>query len=71
MIGALSVITIDIPPTFHVGPLTLAWHGLTIGVGIAIGGLAAAPTTPAAGSERGSRADLTAMPTVRRGLTYV
>jgi phosphatidylglycerol---prolipoprotein diacylglyceryl transferase len=38
----LSVITIDIPPTFHVGPLTLAWHGVTIGVGIAIGGLLAA-----------------------------
>jgi phosphatidylglycerol:prolipoprotein diacylglycerol transferase len=37
----LSVITIDIPPTFHVGPLTLAWHGITIAIGIAIGGLAA------------------------------
>jgi phosphatidylglycerol---prolipoprotein diacylglyceryl transferase len=38
----LSVITIDIPPTFHVGPITLAWHGVTIAVGIAIGGLLAA-----------------------------
>jgi phosphatidylglycerol---prolipoprotein diacylglyceryl transferase len=41
MSSLLSVITIDIPPTFHVGPLTFAWHGITIAVGIAIGGLAA------------------------------
>jgi phosphatidylglycerol:prolipoprotein diacylglycerol transferase len=38
----LSVITLDIPPTFHVGPLTFAWHGITIAVGVVIGGLAAA-----------------------------
>jgi phosphatidylglycerol---prolipoprotein diacylglyceryl transferase len=38
----LSVITIDIPPTFHVGPFTVAWHGLTIAIGIVIGGFAAA-----------------------------
>jgi phosphatidylglycerol:prolipoprotein diacylglycerol transferase len=38
----LSVITIGIDPTIEVGPLTLAWHGITIAVGILIGGLAAA-----------------------------
>lgn len=42
MASLVSVITIDIPPTFHVGPLTLAWHGVTIAVGVALGGLAAA-----------------------------
>jgi phosphatidylglycerol:prolipoprotein diacylglycerol transferase len=36
-----AVITIDIPPTFHVGPLELAWHGITIAVGIAVGGVLA------------------------------
>jgi phosphatidylglycerol---prolipoprotein diacylglyceryl transferase len=39
---ALSVITIGIDPYIHVGPVTLAWHGLTIAVGILVGGLAAA-----------------------------
>jgi phosphatidylglycerol---prolipoprotein diacylglyceryl transferase len=38
----LSVVTIDIPPTVHVGPVTVAWHGITIAVGIAVGGLVAA-----------------------------
>ncbi|HEV2058727.1 MAG TPA: prolipoprotein diacylglyceryl transferase family protein [Solirubrobacteraceae bacterium] len=36
-----AVITIDIPPTFDIGPITLAWHGLTIALGILIGGLLA------------------------------
>src|ERR687898_1660999 len=40
--GDLSVITIGIDPTIEVGPITLAWHGLMIAVGIVIGGLAAA-----------------------------
>lgn len=39
--GVLSVVTIGIDPTIEVGPLTLAWHGITIAVGILIGGLAA------------------------------
>jgi phosphatidylglycerol:prolipoprotein diacylglycerol transferase len=37
-----SVITIGIDPTIEIGPVTLAWHGLTIAFGIVIGGLAAA-----------------------------
>jgi phosphatidylglycerol---prolipoprotein diacylglyceryl transferase len=36
------VITIDIDPTIEIGPITVAWHGLMIAVGIAVGGLAAA-----------------------------
>ena len=37
----LAVITIGIPPEIHLGPLTLAWHGITIAVGILVGGLVA------------------------------
>jgi phosphatidylglycerol---prolipoprotein diacylglyceryl transferase len=37
-----AVITIGIDPYIHLGPLTLAWHGLMIAVGILVGGLAAA-----------------------------
>lgn len=33
-----AVITIGINPDIHLGPITLAWHGLTIALGIAIGG---------------------------------
>jgi phosphatidylglycerol:prolipoprotein diacylglycerol transferase len=39
--GRLSTITIGIDPMIHVGPVTLAWHGITIALGILIGGLAA------------------------------
>lgn len=35
-----SVITIGIDPTIEIEPITLAWHGLTIAVGILIGALA-------------------------------
>jgi phosphatidylglycerol---prolipoprotein diacylglyceryl transferase len=38
---SLSVITINIDPNIHLGPVTLAWHGLTIAIGILVGGLAA------------------------------
>ena len=38
----MGVITININPEIHVGPLTLAWHGLTIALGILVGALAAA-----------------------------
>ncbi len=52
----LSVITIGIPPEIHLGPLTIAWHGLTIALGIIAGGWTAAfwlrerglPTEPVA-----------------------
>jgi phosphatidylglycerol---prolipoprotein diacylglyceryl transferase len=42
MMALSSVITIGIDPTIEVGPITLAWHGLTIAIGIVVGGVAAA-----------------------------
>ncbi len=39
---SLAAITIGLDPTIEIGPLTLAWHGVTIALGILIGGLAAA-----------------------------
>jgi len=38
----MAVITIGIDPYVHLGPITLAWHGITIALGIPIGALAAA-----------------------------
>jgi phosphatidylglycerol---prolipoprotein diacylglyceryl transferase len=38
----LSTITIGIDPTIHIGPVTLAWHGITIAIGILVGGIVAA-----------------------------
>lgn len=37
----LAVITIDIDPELRLGPITLAWHGLTIALGILLGGVVA------------------------------
>ena len=37
-----AVITIGIPPEVHLGPVTIAWHGLTIAIGVLLGGLVAA-----------------------------
>lgn len=37
----LATITISMPPTFEVGPLTLAWHGVMTAGGIVVGTLAA------------------------------
>lgn len=37
----MAIITIGISPDIHIGPVTLAWHGLTIALGILIGGVAA------------------------------
>ena len=37
-----AVITIGIDPTIELGPITLAWHGLMIAVGIVVGAIAAA-----------------------------
>jgi prolipoprotein diacylglyceryltransferase len=34
--------TIGIDPTIEVGPVEVAWHGLTIAIGIVIGGIAVA-----------------------------
>lgn len=39
--NASAVIRIGISPEIHIGPVTLAWHGLTIAIGILMGGLAA------------------------------
>ena len=36
-----AVITIGIGPEIQLGPVTLAWHGITIAFGILIGGVAA------------------------------
>ena len=38
----IAVITIRIDPYIHLGPITLAWHGLAIAIGVAVGVLAAA-----------------------------
>ncbi|MCA1698639.1 MAG: prolipoprotein diacylglyceryl transferase, partial [Actinobacteria bacterium] len=38
----MAVIRIGIDPNVHLGPITLAWHGITIALGILIGALAAA-----------------------------
>jgi phosphatidylglycerol:prolipoprotein diacylglycerol transferase len=37
----IATITVGIDPTIELGPLTLAWHGLTIAIGIIVGGLVA------------------------------
>ena len=37
-----ATISVGIDPTIELGPLTLAWHGLTIAIGIVVGGLVAA-----------------------------
>ncbi len=37
-----GVITIGIDPTLHVGPVSLAWHGIMIALGLLAGGLLAA-----------------------------
>jgi phosphatidylglycerol:prolipoprotein diacylglycerol transferase len=37
-----SVITIGIDPTIELGPVTIAWHGLTIAIGVVVGGVAVA-----------------------------
>ena len=37
----MAVITIGIDPNIHLGPLTLAWHGVTIAIGVLVGALVA------------------------------
>jgi phosphatidylglycerol:prolipoprotein diacylglycerol transferase len=36
-----STITIGVDPMIHIGPVTVAWHGVTIALGILIGGVVA------------------------------
>lgn len=38
---SIATITIGLDPYIHLGPVTIAWHGLTIALGIVVGGLAA------------------------------
>ncbi len=38
---SLAVITIGMDPTIELGPITLAWHGITIAIGIVVGSLVA------------------------------
>lgn len=38
MTSVPSIITIRIPPDISIGPVTIAWHGLTIAIGILVGG---------------------------------
>jgi phosphatidylglycerol:prolipoprotein diacylglycerol transferase len=38
---SVSVITIRIGPVIHLGPVTIAWHGLTIAIGILVGAIVA------------------------------
>lgn len=33
----IATITIGIPPSFHIGPVEVAWHGIMIAVGILVG----------------------------------
>src|SRR5215218_8434197 len=40
-VSSLAVIRIGIDPMVHLGPVTLAWHGLTIAIGVLIGGFVA------------------------------
>ena len=42
MTVAPAVITIGVDPTIALGPITIAWHGLMIAVGILVGGAAVA-----------------------------
>ena len=40
-VRALAVITIGLDPELHLGPVTVAWHGLTIAIGVLVGGVIA------------------------------
>ena len=46
-----AVITIGIAPEFNIGPLTIAWHGLTLALGIGLGMWLAARETRARGMD--------------------
>jgi phosphatidylglycerol:prolipoprotein diacylglycerol transferase len=40
-VPAPAVITISLPPDIDLGPVSIAWHGLTIAIGIGVGATAA------------------------------
>jgi phosphatidylglycerol:prolipoprotein diacylglycerol transferase len=50
--GGLSTITLGIDPTIEIGPVTLAWHGITIALGILIGGVVAGDEARRRGLDR-------------------
>ena len=56
-----AVITIRIAPDIDLGPITIAWHGLTIAVGILIGSLAAAYAARERGLDRDPLFTITAI----------
>jgi phosphatidylglycerol:prolipoprotein diacylglycerol transferase len=41
LLSGVAIIRIGIDPFIHLGSLTLAWHGITIALGIVIGGIVA------------------------------
>jgi phosphatidylglycerol:prolipoprotein diacylglycerol transferase len=51
IVDPLAVIDIGVDPMLRIGPVTLAWHGLTIAIGIVIGGLWAGAEARARGLE--------------------
>jgi hypothetical protein len=53
MIAVPGVITIGVDPTIELGPATIAGHGLTIAIGIMVGGVAVA-TRPAGAASTAS-----------------
>ncbi len=53
-----AVITIGIDPEIHLGPVDLAWHGLTIAIGVGVGLLVAARWSRSRGLDPGPLFDL-------------
>ncbi len=41
MIMPQAIITIGVDPAIEFSPITLAWHGITIAIGIVVGGMVA------------------------------
>ncbi|MTD43680.1 hypothetical protein GKE82_05005 [Conexibacter sp. W3-3-2] len=48
----LAAITLDVAPSFEFGPVELAWHGVMIAIGMALGTLLIARMAPGRGLER-------------------
>lgn len=49
--SSFAVINIGVDPEIHLGPLTLAWHGLTIAIGVGVGALLAGRLARARGMD--------------------
>jgi phosphatidylglycerol:prolipoprotein diacylglycerol transferase len=52
MATEIAVITVNVDPTVQIGPLSLAWHGIMIAVGLAVGTIAASRYGRRAGLDR-------------------